>query len=326
MYKILLILIVVVLLSCKNENHKSNYLSFIDYKEDFKIINSLKPELDCEIINATFNEIKTIDGKERLVDLYGDKCNLNFDFQTKNNSDLYNKLHDLLEKDQHVRQEFNYVMDSLNLNFSENKDISELLMTRKHYWDSIVKKTDSINLLKFSIMIDSVGEWIGAEYFKRKHDTPKIGILVGHFPEEYYRKYTEMAYQSAIEGKEYWSRIILLIGFSKKYPIEDMEYFMDKKKIVPFRFTEYSKNEIIEDSGLSILEFSSLANSQITFGNQQKASYKLTSSIETLESRKNLLEQAKRILIKYGWDENLIILDYNQEKYEDYKLYYQIVK
>lgn len=330
MRSVLLMLIGLAILSCEKTKYEktktNNIVSYDDYINDLNATRALSKNLSCDSILNLLKEIKTLDGKEKVAKLYGDKCDLVSNTAFKGNTHLSKKLNDILSKDQYVREEFNSIMDSLDLNSSSGKDVSKLLSERKYFWDSIVKKTDSINALEFSQVIDSTGEWIGAEYYKRSPETPRIGILVGHLPEKDYTKYTKMAYESATQNKEYWSRVRSLVNFSKKYPIEDIEYFYKRKKIVPFRFIDYNTNDDInESSGLTKLEFTSIAESSFSEG-IKPLSYQLSSSAENAGNRKKLLEQAKQILTNYGWEEDLIKINFDEEMHKDYRLYYQIVQ
>lgn len=322
MKKILTIIILLIIFGC---NNNLNLNSYKDYLEDFKLINNINGSEKCVDIKTLFTKMKTIDGKEKMVNLFGKKCNITFRVEDKSNDELSDLLNDILYDDQVVREEFNSKMESKNLNFSPNQNITDVLNKRKFYWDSIVKETDLLNKSKFIKVIDSVGEWIGAEYLKRTPDTPNLGVIVGHLPEEEYRKYTIMAFESAKQGKEYWSRIEKLISFSKKYSIEDMEYFKKKKIIVPFRFTKFKEESLIDaNDDLTKMEFNSIA--RVLFSPTSKPIfYELSSSIKEVKSRKELLNQAKDILIKFGWNSNLIRINLKKEKHIEYKLYYQLV-
>ncbi|GAA0743153.1 hypothetical protein [Gaetbulibacter jejuensis] len=330
------ITIISLFFACSNKNEKdstkynSNELiniTYDDYIRDLGLVKSLKSN-DCKIIMTLFDSLKTIDAKGKLLYEYKNYCkNLSLDdMSNKANESLINQLSDIMYKDQAAREEFNDVVKKQGLQFPSDENYAEKLRKRQFYWDSIVKKSDSINVVKFSKIIDSVGEWLGYEYLARTPQNPNIGILIGHMPEKQYVKYTKMALESAKRGKEYWSRVERIIGYSKKYYINDIEYMNIEKFITPFRFIDYKKTGLIdEDSDLTKLEFKSIASVKLMSESSEDLFYELSSSVLDDTLKNSLLNQAKDILIKYGWKENLIKINFNTEPHDEYKLYYQIV-
>ncbi|QHI36015.1 hypothetical protein IMCC3317_13680 [Kordia antarctica] len=331
MKKLLNVLVFILFLTaCKKEKEAETLqiASYQEYQNDMQIVSVLNGAEDCEQLIAIFETLKTIDGKEKLYRLGRSLCDFEYpEICTKGSHQLTDKLGNIFNNDQSVREEFSAFIQDKDLDFSPGTNFSEELKQQKFYWDSIAKKTDSLNLLEFTSIIDSTGEWIGVEYLKRNPNSSNLGILIGHFPEKEYMKYTIMAYESATKGKEYWNSVEKMIGFSKKYHIEDMEYYTKRKKTIPFRFLEYELTGIInEKSDLTQLEFTNIAKVQVSSNDSSKLYFELSSSIDDIETRRKLLAQAKNLLIKLGRDENSIRIKEEKESHKEYKLYYEIVR
>ncbi len=236
------------------------------------------------------------------------------------NTTLKNNLEEIFLKDQEVRQGYSDIVGVKNYNKKEIAD----------FYYKEVAKVDSLNSNNFRVIINRLGEWPGSKYIKRKPGEPKLEVMIGHFPESDYVDFTLQAYEAARYNTEYWSRVIAMVNFSRTRPIEK-SYIENSQIIIPFRFIDFNKSElIIVENDIMHLEFETITNSTITpigeDGNIITLTYELSSSLENLDQRKKILNQAKGILQEKGLKDDFIKIDFNKaDYYNDYVLFYKII-
>lgn len=326
--RILRTVFIILIASCNSNHHNINTSSFDDYIKDKELVKKVDEYTDCDSIQIVFNQLKTLDGMMK-VKYYLDNCNILHHLpEPDDNSEVVNKFYDIQEDDQIVRDNFNIIMDSIQDSGYMAENFNSYYKMRKFYYDSIIAKQDSINLLKFNKIIDSLDEWPGAYFISYTYGNPKLPVLVGHMPERYYKKYTLMAYESAAKNKEYWKRVKGLINFSKKYFIEDTTYFSQNRFVNPLMFIEIKDDYTVdENSDLTKLELSSIISTRFLTDDNSPIYYKLSSSIQNDGNRKNLLDNAKDFFERHidTLQQKEFIIDYQREKHDTYKLYYEIV-
>lgn len=320
-----LVFLSVFILGCKNKDEKDN-VSFSDYKNDLSIIKKNIESTNCIQIKGLLQNIKTIDGKEKVYNLFGKMCDLQKPI-TKNSvedKNLIDKLSQIMSTDQSIRDEYDYIIKEKGLSSMNEKNFDSIIKFRQFYWDSIVKPKDSINLIKIRKIIDSLGEWPGAKYIKREPGNPKLEILVGHMPEKYFKKYTLMALNSAKSGEEYWSRVNSMFTFSFKYILLDKELIHEQRPVIPFLFSEFHSNDSLNiKSELTMIEFDKIGSKK-TYNNSSP-NILLSSSVKNRDKRLTILNQAKELLANFGYNKSNIEINKNYFPYDKYKLYYEIV-
>ncbi len=301
--------------ACQSQSSDSNKITFKDYLQEKELFSRMS-DLDCDSVLLLSKKIRSVDFEANISRLLAD-CNYNIErsLVIKNDEKLLIKLGGILNDDQNARAEFDAYKAN---NPGRDYEIDSV------GWYALVHKVDSINAIKLTSVVDDLGEWPGAKYIERSIGNPKLEVLVGHFPDEAYTKYSKMAFESASQGEEYWSRVYSMVGFSYTNPIIK-EFYLNSAYIVPFRFQEFDKsNQIIYDeTKIGYLELYIIAkwNGQSSSGNVI-----ILSSIDDEEQRKALVLQTKQLLIQQGIEESNLQVDFEKYKgHEDFKLFYQIV-
>ena len=314
-----------LLIGCTNEKEQNiTYQMFLD---DIELVKEIKETPSCEEKIKLFEKIKTIDGKSKLRQTM-EECDVTVEvIAMKENPTIEVGFTEIMELDQEVRHTEPPKMYQEALVKFENNEITEeeFFLIHTKVEKELLNEADSINFKKFDELVASIGEWPGAEYFEIAPYEPKLSVLVAHMPEEDYKRYTLMAYESAKQGKEYWMKFTTMFGFSFKHRVsennEPLKTFTDG--VIPFMFTEFSKNNTInEQSDLTQIEFDYFK--KIRF--EEESLFVLSSSYDSLEKRKDVLQQAQELLIKRGLDRSLIEIDLNKIQNEDYRLFYKTRK
>ncbi|AXG71509.1 hypothetical protein KORDIASMS9_03766 [Kordia sp. SMS9] len=319
--KYVFILLLGIFSNCKDQRtHEA--ISYMDYKRDLQLIKNHNYATDCAIVNDLYSTVKSIDAKEKLIQLHGDQCNLHWEnFESSLNSEtVVGKLDQIMHRDQESRNRFTEIIYSKNLGSTEAKKIG----LRKSLWDSIVKPIDSLNLVEFQHLIDSLGEWPGKYYIKQTPGNPKLSIIVSHMPTNEYKKYTIMALKSAQNGKEYWHRVDNMFNLSFRHNLEDLDLIINQRYIIPFIFTEYtSKDQIDMNAELTKIEFDKIIQNK-DLETLEHPVLTLFCSVQDAKKRHALLEQSKSLLINVGYDESKIQLINSEFPHNEYRLYYEI--
>lgn len=342
--RLLYIITFLTLISC---NH-NKLITYDDYLIDKGIYQKIIQMNLCKSkLNASKN-IKTIDFIHKFNNHYSTSCDGNLDLlKTDINIDIINVLDQMMTRDQESRENFELILYDSNINwYSDN--LNNLSVIDKHnfnlLFDSIVGKADKKNQKVFDSLIRSEEQWIGSNYIPRKIGYPKLDVLVGHWSTNLFEKYTLMAYESAMRNEEYWSRVISMVGYSFKYPINDK-----MKSIYPFRFSEFNSENLDTKSGLTNIEFDFISKQLRNYNLKEELlqqnfdsiivdeilknhqandnsdlSIIIRSSVENQKNRRQLLLQTKEKLINLGVSKDKITL--NTEIYPDktYLLYYEI--
>jgi len=326
MKKLFITLIAVLLLiGCTKEKEQNiTYQMFLD---DIELVKEIKEVPSCEEKIKLFEKIKTIDGKYKLRRTM-EECDVTVEIiAMKNNPTIEVGFTEIMELDQEVRHTEPPKIYQEALEKFENNQITEeeMFIIHSKIEKEHLREADSINLKKFNELVASIGEWPGAEYFEIAPDEPNLRVLVAHMAEEDYKRYTLMAYESAKQGKEYWMKFTGMFGFGFKHRFsennEPLKTFTDG--VIPFMFTEFSKNKSInEQSDLTQIEFDRFKNTRFS----EASIFVLSSSFDSLEKRKEVLQQAQELLIKRGLDRSLIEIDLNKIQNEDYKIFYKTRK
>ncbi len=301
--------------ACHSQSDESNKITFKDYLQEKELLRRMS-DLDCDSVLLLSKKIRSVDFEVNISRLLAD-CNYNIERALTINNDekLIIKLGEIFHDDQNARAEFDsYKAGNPGLDYE--KDFVA--------WDSLVSGVDSINVVKLSTIVDDLGEWPGAKYIERSVGNPKLEVLVGHFPDEAYTKYSKMAFESAMKGEEYWSRAYGMVGYSYTNPLIKV-FYLNSAYIVPFRFQEFDdSNQIIHDeTKIGYVELYTISRWN---GENSSGKVLIFSSINDEEQRKALLSQTKQLLIQQGVEESKIQLDF--EKYNgnnDFKLFYQIL-
>ena len=323
--KLIKLFIIALLISC-TKNKEQNY-TYQMYLDDIELVKEIKEASSCEEKIKLFEKIKTIDGKYKSKRTMKD-CGLDIeDITMKQNPEIESGFIEIMELDQEVRNAEPPKLYQEALAKFENNQITEeeFFIIHTKIEKEHLKEVDSINLAKFNELVASIDEWPGAEYFSIAPGEPNLRVLVAHMAEEDYKKYVLMAYESAVQGKEYWMRVIGMMGFKFKHRVSEtnlpLKTFTDG--VIPFIFTEFSNNESInEQSGLTQIEFDKFKNLRF----EEESLFVLSSSFDALEKRKQVLQQAKELLVNRGLDIGLIQIDYNRIPNQDYKLFYRVIK
>lgn len=304
--------------SCINDGHKS-IMTYTEYKHEKIIIKKIEQQKRCEDKIDLAKRIKSVDHqyiKKRIFE----NCGLKYKkpFVQIQDEVLLEKLDNILHTDQMIRQAAYEVIEKNDFTLHEIIAYGE-----KH-----IAKTDSLSLVHFSKIVDSLGEWPGSKYIQRQPGMPPLEILLTHFPEKGYVKYTKMAFHAAQNRMEYWSRVRQMFEYTTVRPIIK-RLTNDSIYIFPFRFVEYDPSfNIIEKSGFTILDFETLSNpTHVLKGNKDceyQIAYELSSSLPEKEIRAKLLIQAKKILMNQGMKQENVKLNYKQQQgYMDYVLYFK---
>lgn len=311
-----------LLIGCANEKEQNiTYQMFLD---DIELVKEIKEAPSCEEKIKLFEKIKTIDGKYKLRRTM-EECDVPVEIiAMKENPTIEVGFTEIMELDQEVRYTEPPKIYEEALEKFKNNQITEKEFFKIHtkIEKERLREADSINLKKFNELVASIGEWPGAEYFEIAPYEPNLRVLVAHMPEEDYKRYTLMAYESAKQGKEYWMKFTTMFGFRFKHRVsennEPLKTFTDG--VIPFMFTEFSKNKSInEQSDLTQIEFDYFKKMRF----EEESLFVLSSSFDALEKRKEVLQQAQELLIKRGLDRSLIEIDLNKIPNEDYRLFYK---
>lgn len=321
MKKISVILFYLIISCTTNKEQNITYQMYLD---DIEIVKEIKEAPSCEERIKLFEKIITIDGKYKSKRIMKD-CGLTVEVITmKENSKIDEGFTEIMELDQEVRyaeppKEYQEALVKF-----ENNEITEedFFIIHSKIEKEFLREANSLNFKKFDELVASIGEWPGAEYFTIAPYEPNLRVLVAHMPEEDYKRYTLMAYESAKQGKEYWMKFTTMLTFQFKHRVsetnEPLKTFTDG--VVPFMFTEFSKNEMInEQSDLTQIEFDKFKNMRF----EEASLFVLSSSLDGLEKRKEVLQQAQELLIKRGLDSSLIEIDLTRIPNKNYKLFYK---
>lgn len=332
--KYIVIILCVIITSCTQKNTSS----YKDYITDQAIMKKIDSAESCSEKLALFKKIRTLDYKYKFQHYYQRDCDPNFAaFKLKKNEGLLDILDDMMVNDQTARENFDDFIYTHHIN-----ERTKYL----HVFDSMVGKVDRRNQKTFDSIISHRGEWIGAEYIPQKPGYPKLAVMIGHWPEKYFQKYTLMAYKNAKINKEYWHTVEDLVAFSFKYSVNNEEEL--KKGIhnfYPFRFSEIHRG-VLKNSGITQIEFNYLVEQldpMLTIKklqdkgisesiiedfkkqiDQNKKTILLSSSLSDQKHRKQLINQAEEKLLELGAKNEQIKKDYTQMDNKNFKLYYKI--
>jgi|GEM_PF-5926670 len=332
----ILIVLCVILISCV----QNNTTSYQDYLNDKSIMKKIEAVESCPEKLELFKKIKSLDYQYKFQLHYQKDCGDDFvTFELKNDENLLDIMDDMMVRDQTAREDFN--------SFVYNHNIEDRFRYAEVF-DSMVGKVDRYNEKIFDSLIDNRKEWVGAEYIPRKPGYPKLSVMIGHWSEKHYQKYTLMAFDNARNNKEYWQTVISTVGFSFKYPVNIEEVFENEEyPLYPFRFSEIYQGRL-KGSNLTQIEFDYLAKlldpmksirelqdegvpeaiveelkKQI---NDKKKNIVLSSSLDDRKKREKLIDQAEDKLLQLGVEKEQIEKDYSRARVsnKEFKLYYKI--
>lgn len=294
--------------------------SYQRYLDDRDRISQLYMINDCDSTVSLLDSITSIDFlsiKERRLN----DCGITFSHPfLKNPLKQYPEVDRVLSE---IMNDDQLIRDSLT-NALATQGNFENTRTYIAFKQNILRKTDSLNAVKFDSLVSARGEWLGAVYRDVHPSNPPIEIFISHLDAESYVRYTRMAYRSALEGKEYWSRVVKLVGFAQKYMLYDSHILKHNLYVVPFRFVEFENEYTIdEDADLTRLEFQNLSSSDIV--RPSTIQYELMSNYADDEKRNKLLNQARDILLEQGLSKEYLRVDYARDTLTPHTLSYKII-